>query len=138
VANKPSFRSAFKSRRCLIPADGFFEWQKTGSKKQSYYVTLQDGGPFAFTGIWERWHGEEGVVQSCSIVNVRSRDVSPSWANCAVELTEAVALLAILSAVRFNALVDQTSIRSTRAIRLPLRLIEVEPPVQPTTPAAWG
>jgi putative SOS response-associated peptidase YedK len=68
VADKPTFRSAFKSRRCLIPADGFFEWQKTGSKKQPYYVTLRNGGPFAFAGLWERWHGDEGDVQSCSIV----------------------------------------------------------------------
>jgi hypothetical protein len=69
VADKPSFRSAFKSRRCLIPADGFFEWQKTGGKqKQPFHITLRDGGPFAFAGLWERWYGEDGDVQSCSIV----------------------------------------------------------------------
>jgi putative SOS response-associated peptidase YedK len=68
VADKPSFRSAFKSRRCLIAADGFFEWKKLGAKKQPYYVTLRDGGPFAFAGLWERWHGADGDIQSCSIV----------------------------------------------------------------------
>jgi putative SOS response-associated peptidase YedK len=75
VADKPSFRSAFKSRRCLIPADGFFEWQKAGSKKQPYYVTLRGGGPFAFAGLWERWHDEEGDVQSCSIVTTDANEL---------------------------------------------------------------
>jgi putative SOS response-associated peptidase YedK len=75
VADKPSFRSAFKSRRCLIPADGFFEWQKAGSKKQPYYVTLRDGGPFAFAGLWERWHGDEGDVQSCTIVTTHANEL---------------------------------------------------------------
>jgi putative SOS response-associated peptidase YedK len=75
VADKPSFRSAFKSRRCLIPADGFFEWKKTGNKKQPYYVTLRDGGPFAFVGLWERWHGEEGDVQSCSIATTDANEL---------------------------------------------------------------
>jgi putative SOS response-associated peptidase YedK len=75
VADKPSFRSAFKSRRCLIPADGFFEWQKAGSKKQPYYVTLLDGGPFAFAGLWERWHGDEGDIQSCSIVTTDANEL---------------------------------------------------------------
>jgi putative SOS response-associated peptidase YedK len=75
VADKPSFRSAFKSRRCLIPADGFFEWQKTGCKKQPYYITLRDGGPFAFAGLWERWHGAEGDVRSCSMVTTDANEL---------------------------------------------------------------
>jgi putative SOS response-associated peptidase YedK len=77
VADKPSFRSAFKSRRCLIPADGFYEWQKAGAKKQPYYVTLRTGGPFAFAGLWERWHGGdgEGDVQSCSIVTTDANEL---------------------------------------------------------------
>ena len=58
VATKPAFRSAFKSRRCLIPADGFFEWQKTGEKtKQPFYIRLAKDYPFAFAGLWEHWEG---------------------------------------------------------------------------------
>jgi putative SOS response-associated peptidase YedK len=55
AAGKPSFRSAFKHRRCLILTDGFYEWQKLGSKKQPHYFRMRDGKPFAFAGLWERW-----------------------------------------------------------------------------------
>ncbi|MBC8123857.1 MAG: SOS response-associated peptidase [Gemmatimonadaceae bacterium] len=70
VAEKPSFRSAFKARRCLIPATGFYEWQRReASKKQPYYLRLQDMRPFAFAGLWERWTGPEGeVIDSCTIL----------------------------------------------------------------------
>src|SRR5262245_16950083 len=53
VAQKPSFRESLRRRRCLIPADGFFEWQKVGTQKQPYHFHLADGSPFAFAGIWE-------------------------------------------------------------------------------------
>ncbi len=60
VATKPSFRSAFKKRRCLVVTDGFYEWQKTdGGKKQPYYIRLMNERPFAFAGLWEHW-GREG------------------------------------------------------------------------------
>jgi putative SOS response-associated peptidase YedK len=68
---KPSFREAFKrGRRCLIPADGFYEWQKEGSAKQPWRITLADGGPLAFAGLWERWEkAPDGVpVESCTII----------------------------------------------------------------------
>ena len=65
VAEKPSFRSALRCRRCLIPADGFFEWQASRGKKQPYYFRLRDGRPFAFAGLWERWsRGVQGGVES--------------------------------------------------------------------------
>ena len=60
IASKPAFRRAFQSRRCLVVADGFFEWKKTGRKnRQPYYVRLKEDSPFGFAGLWERWHGED-------------------------------------------------------------------------------
>jgi putative SOS response-associated peptidase YedK len=75
AASLPSFRSAFKSRRCLVPADGFFEWAKVGGRKQPYYFTLQDGGPFAFAGLWEEWKGEGEPLRSCAILTTEANDV---------------------------------------------------------------
>ncbi len=60
VAEKPSFRSAVKSRRCLVPADGFYEWVRTGDGKQPHYIHFSDGRVFAFAGLWERWNKGEG------------------------------------------------------------------------------
>jgi putative SOS response-associated peptidase YedK len=59
VASKPSFRRAFVERRCLVPADGFYEWKTEEGAKQPYRITLADGGPFAFAGLWERWRDPE-------------------------------------------------------------------------------
>lgn len=70
VADKPAYRSAFKHRRCLIPASGFYEWH-TGEDgiKQPYYFTLEDGREMAMAGLWEEWKGSDGsVLQSCSIL----------------------------------------------------------------------
>jgi putative SOS response-associated peptidase YedK len=58
VAEKPAFRKAFRYRRCLIAADGFYEWRRTGGPKQPYYIGLDDGKPFAFAGIWKHWAGQ--------------------------------------------------------------------------------
>ncbi len=55
VAEKPAFRKAFRSRRCLVPADGYYEWQKENGRRQPYRVTRRDGAPMAFAGLWERW-----------------------------------------------------------------------------------
>ncbi len=60
AAEKPSFRAAYKRRRCLIPTDGFYEWQKLGSRKQPFYISMADGDPFAFAGLWEHWIGPDG------------------------------------------------------------------------------
>ena len=55
VAKKPAFQDAYKKRRCLIPADGFYEWESEGGKKQPWHFSLSDGGQFYFAGLWERW-----------------------------------------------------------------------------------
>ncbi len=73
AAEKPSFRRAFQSQRCLIPADGFFEWkQEEGQKgpRQPYYFRMRDGRPFAFAGLWERWQPEGAAepLLSCTIL----------------------------------------------------------------------
>jgi putative SOS response-associated peptidase YedK len=68
VATKPSFREAFKKRRCLIVADGFYEWQKTGGQMQPYLIHLKDDSPFAFAGLWDRWKRGDQAINSCSII----------------------------------------------------------------------
>ena len=69
VATTPSFREPFKSQRCLVPADGFYEWQQNGKTKQPYCFEVNDGELFAFAGLWDRWRGPQGeVVESCSIL----------------------------------------------------------------------
>jgi putative SOS response-associated peptidase YedK len=70
IAAKPSFRSAFKSRRCLIPASGYYEWQKRGAgPKQPFYFRARDDQPLAFAGLWEHWSPPEGeAVTSAAIV----------------------------------------------------------------------
>ncbi len=68
VSEKPSFRSAFKKRRCLIVADGFYEWQKTDGGKQPFHIKLSDSSPFAFAGLWETWDKDGEEIRSCSII----------------------------------------------------------------------
>lgn len=85
IAEKPSFRTAFKKRRCLVLADGYFEWPKasgkTTVKKQPYYITMQDGRAFAFAGLWEYWPGPKDVqpptpVESCTIITTETNDLT--------------------------------------------------------------
>ncbi len=74
VSEKPSFRSAFKKRRCLIVADGFYEWQKTDNGKQPFYIRMKDSSPFAFAGLWEAWDKSE-EIRSCSIITTDANDL---------------------------------------------------------------
>jgi putative SOS response-associated peptidase YedK len=71
VSSKPSFRDAFKKRRCLIPADGFYEWTGSKGQKQPFFITLPDEKPIAFAGLWEIWHHKENhdkTYRSCTII----------------------------------------------------------------------
>lgn len=69
VAERPAFREAIQRHRCLIPADGFYEWARNASAKQPYHFGMIDGSLFAFAGIWDRWKSAAGeLVESCSIL----------------------------------------------------------------------
>ena len=75
LAEKPAFRAAFRQRRCLIPATGFYEWQAQPGGKQPYHITVGDGELFAFAGLWERWQSEASqVVESCSIIVTQANE----------------------------------------------------------------
>jgi putative SOS response-associated peptidase YedK len=77
IAEKPSFRRAFRSRRCLIPADGFYEWKKEGSRKQPFRVHREDEAPIAFAGLWEKWQPPDHNVQaieSCTIITTSASE----------------------------------------------------------------
>ncbi|HUV76519.1 MAG TPA: SOS response-associated peptidase [Desulfobacterales bacterium] len=77
VAEKPSFRNAFKKRRCLIPADGFYEWKGKKGAKQPHYISSLSVEPFAFAGLWEKWTDKESdddtVYKSCTIITTAAR-----------------------------------------------------------------
>ena len=76
VAEKPAYRWAFRRRRCLVPADGFYEWKREGGSKQPYHFRMRDEQPFAFAGLWERWRGELGeVIDSCTIITTEANEL---------------------------------------------------------------
>jgi len=76
VAEKPAFRGAFRRRRCLVVADGFYEWQRTGGRKQPYFIRLRDDRPFAFAGLWEFWEGaEHGTLETCTLITTGPNEV---------------------------------------------------------------
>ncbi len=75
AAKKPAFRAAFKYRRCIIPADGFYEWKKENKKKQPYVVRAGEGELFGFAGLWEHWEGPDGeVIESCTILTTEPNE----------------------------------------------------------------
>lgn len=76
IAEKPSFRSAFKQRRCLVPLDGFYEWKKTGTGKQPFHIRMQDRKTLTFAGLWESWKDPEGKeVRSFTIVTTTPNEL---------------------------------------------------------------
>ena len=101
VAEKPAFRTALRRRRCLVLADGFYEWQKAGKARRPMRIVLKTGEPFAFAGLWEEWRNPDGVlVPSCTIITtisnelltpihhrmpvILSRDAEPLWLDASV------------------------------------------------------
>ena len=75
AAEKPSFRTALRQRRCLLVADGFYEWRKDGPRKQPHLIRFRDRRPFAMAGLWERWEGPDGPVESCTILTTAANEV---------------------------------------------------------------
>ena len=74
VSEKPSFRTPFKHRRCLVLTNGFYEWLRTPEGKQPYYLHVKDGSPFGFAGLWETWRdGEE--IRSCTIITTEANQL---------------------------------------------------------------
>jgi putative SOS response-associated peptidase YedK len=76
VIDKPAYRAAMKRRRCLIPADGFYEWQRVGERKQPFYVRGKDGAPLAFAGLWETWTGPNGEEMETAAILTTSANTT--------------------------------------------------------------
>jgi putative SOS response-associated peptidase YedK len=77
ISEKPSFREAFKKRRCLIPADGFYEWKGEKGRKQPMFITMPDKKPFAFAGLWEAWRKKDDldtIYKSCTIITTQASE----------------------------------------------------------------
>lgn len=82
LAEKPAFRAAYKRRRCLILADGFFEWRKDAGGKTPMYIHMASGEPFAFAGLWEVWHSPDGSeIPSCTIITTEPNELIASIHN---------------------------------------------------------
>ncbi len=76
AADKPSFRDAFRRRRCLVPADGFFEWRRRGGSREPFFVRRRDGRPLAMAGLWECWHAPDGApVETCTVLTTDANEV---------------------------------------------------------------
>jgi len=76
AAEKPAYRAAMRRRRCLLPADGFYEWQKAGRAKQPHFIRMKDDRPFAFAGLWETWEGpDNSYIESCTVLTTEPNDV---------------------------------------------------------------
>jgi putative SOS response-associated peptidase YedK len=78
IEDKPSFSESFQRRRCLIPTDGFYEWQRSGKVAQPYFFQMRDESPFAFAGIWDEWQGDEKAIASCAIITATANELVAS------------------------------------------------------------
>jgi putative SOS response-associated peptidase YedK len=75
IEDKPSFKESFERRRCLILADGFYEWERNGKISQPYFFQMKDGAPFAFAGIWDRWRSGDRSITSCAIITTTANEL---------------------------------------------------------------
>ncbi len=84
LAEKPFFRSSYKYKRCLILADGFYEWQAQPKSKTKipYFIHMRDGNPFAFAGLWDEWHSPEGgTIRTCAIITTAPNELMSALHN---------------------------------------------------------
>lgn len=88
---KPAFRDAFATRRCLIPADGYYEWQRSGERRHPWFIGAKTGGVFAFAGLWERWRVRADVRLGGTLADARPGDTVET---CTILTTAANAVLA--------------------------------------------
>jgi putative SOS response-associated peptidase YedK len=102
LAEKPSFKRLLRTRRCLLPADGFYEWKKGAGGKIPMYITLKDGSPFAFAGLWDLWHSPDGrQIRTCTIITTQPNDVvAPIHERMPVILTPDVRAMWLDSAIQ--------------------------------------
>lgn len=132
AAEKPSFRRALQKRRCLVLADGFYEWKKEGKSKTPMYIRLQSHQPFGFAGLWETWQSPDGAkIHSCTILTtepnalmapihhrmpvILSREGEAVWLDRAVETPEQLLpLLAPYPAEAMEAYAVSTAVNSPR------------------------
>ena len=155
VNDKPAFRNAMKRRRCLIPADGFYEWSEQGGRKRPYLVRPLDGGPIAFAGLWENWMGPNGeemetvaiitTEASSDIAHVHHRmpvivppEAFDFWLDCAnVDAVTAAAVLVptrpgLIEAYEISTAVNRVANDSPTLIER----VMAEPPQPDETPPA--
>jgi putative SOS response-associated peptidase YedK len=76
--DKPAFKHSFRAKRCLVVAGGFYEWQKRNGSKQPYLIHLKDDRPFAFAGLWDRWHKGKEPIESCTILTTDANELVAS------------------------------------------------------------
>ncbi len=128
IAEKPAYKNAFAKRRCLVLADGFYEWQRVGGRKVPMWIHRTDGRPFAFAGIWERWRGEDEALETCAIITtgpnalmrsihdrmpvILSREERERWLDLGAEPGELRALLCPCAAGDFTAHAVSTLVNS--------------------------
>jgi putative SOS response-associated peptidase YedK len=75
VATRPAFRAALRRRRCLVAADGFYEWARQNGAKQPHYIRLKEDRPFAFAGLWEHWYKADVAIESCTIITTNANEL---------------------------------------------------------------
>src|SRR5262249_36503826 len=114
AAQRPAFRDAFRARRCIVPASGFYEWAQRGDFRQPYWIAVHDGAPFGIAGLWDRWTAPSGaLLESCALLTVAANariaelhdrmpailapDAYAAWLDPAREVAALAALLAPLA-----------------------------------------